>query len=441
MEVGEPITIHFSSLSSLLDAVDNKPWITYPLVCVICGDRGTGRHYGAISCEGCKGFFKRSIRKQLQYSCCKDGQCEVTKPRQCQYCRLQKCLKMGMLPPAVQLERNPLSKSQIQNLSPNTEADFSPSFFRTLAGESCTSGYLLSNIGSQDDQEFNDVDESDSVDTELVATAMEMMSNILTKIEEEKILSIIHLDLQDVTPEEWVKFELVDASKLPKNDFITLDYVCETSSRLILLSVLWARTLPAFQALNPEEQIYIMKSAWSDLFVVGLSQYPNILPLTSVVNALFPCTQSSCISSKLTMIMGYASKLQVFIETVQNLNLDAFEYSALKTLAIFSDDRYPQQNGINEIRKLALKQLQVHVVAMSVGNPVNKVNSILRLLPHLRRIAPAGIEQIFFSKILGNGTTTLEHLIPSMMTMKSDLSLPGEEQKAKFKKFKKNFID
>lgn len=35
--------------------------------------------------------------------------------------------------------------------------------------------------------------------------------------------------------------------------------------------------------------------------------------------------------------MGYASKLQVFIETVQNLNLDAFEYSALKTLAIFSD--------------------------------------------------------------------------------------------------------
>lgn len=80
-----------------------------------------------------------------------------------------------------------------------------------------------------------------------------------------------------------------------------------------------------------------MKSAWSDLFVVGLSQYPNILPLTSVVNALFPCTQSSCISSKLTMIMGYASKLQVFIETVQNLNLDAFEYSALKTLAIFSD--------------------------------------------------------------------------------------------------------
>ncbi|TGZ52382.1 Nuclear receptor subfamily 2 group C member 2 [Temnothorax longispinosus] len=57
-----------------------------------------GRHYGAISCEGCKHFFKRSIRKQLGYQCRGSKGCEVTKHRRnrCQYCRLQKCLAMGM---------------------------------------------------------------------------------------------------------------------------------------------------------------------------------------------------------------------------------------------------------------------------------------------------------------------------------------------------------
>jgi len=37
--------------------------------CAICGDRATGKHYGAASCDGCKGFFRRSVRKSHVYSC------------------------------------------------------------------------------------------------------------------------------------------------------------------------------------------------------------------------------------------------------------------------------------------------------------------------------------------------------------------------------------
>ena len=66
--------------------------------CLICGDRATGLHYGIISCEGCKGFFKRSICNKRVYRCSRDKNCVMSRKQRnrCQYCRLLKCLQMGM---------------------------------------------------------------------------------------------------------------------------------------------------------------------------------------------------------------------------------------------------------------------------------------------------------------------------------------------------------
>jgi len=66
--------------------------------CLVCGDRASGKHYGVPSCDGCRGFFKRSVRRNMQYVCKADGRCVVDAARrnQCQACRFQKCLRVNM---------------------------------------------------------------------------------------------------------------------------------------------------------------------------------------------------------------------------------------------------------------------------------------------------------------------------------------------------------
>ncbi|KHJ99151.1 zinc finger, C4 type [Oesophagostomum dentatum] len=77
-------------------------------VCVVCGDKAIGKHYGAVACNGCKGFFRRSVFQNLQYTCRFDKSCQIDKDHRnaCRFCRFQKCLSDGMRPEAIQNERD-----------------------------------------------------------------------------------------------------------------------------------------------------------------------------------------------------------------------------------------------------------------------------------------------------------------------------------------------
>lgn len=79
------------------------------LVCMICSDNATGLHYGIITCEGCKGFFKRTVQNKRVYNCVADGDCQIDKQQRnrCQFCRFQKCLNQGMVLAAVREDRMP----------------------------------------------------------------------------------------------------------------------------------------------------------------------------------------------------------------------------------------------------------------------------------------------------------------------------------------------
>ncbi|XP_063634132.1 ecdysone-induced protein 78C isoform X1 [Cydia splendana] len=98
--------------------------------CKVCGDKASGYHYGVTSCEGCKGFFRRSIQKQIEYRCLRDGKCLVIRlnRNRCQYCRFKKCLAVGMSRDSVRYGRVPkrprevVSTDSMPDLSRNLPA-------------------------------------------------------------------------------------------------------------------------------------------------------------------------------------------------------------------------------------------------------------------------------------------------------------------------------
>ncbi|KAJ6666545.1 hypothetical protein lerEdw1_020268 [Lerista edwardsae] len=85
------------------------------LLCKVCGDVASGFHYGVHACEGCKGFFRRSIQQNIQYKkCLKNNNCSIMRMNRnrCQQCRFKKCMSVGMSRDAVRFGRIPKREKQ-----------------------------------------------------------------------------------------------------------------------------------------------------------------------------------------------------------------------------------------------------------------------------------------------------------------------------------------
>ena len=86
--------------------------------CVVCGDASTGIHYRVQSCEGCKGFWRRTIQRSMgeKYNCkIWTEQCLVNKETRgrCQRCRYLACLRAGMVADLVMADKERNSRLRL----------------------------------------------------------------------------------------------------------------------------------------------------------------------------------------------------------------------------------------------------------------------------------------------------------------------------------------
>ena len=87
----------FSNYPQMAEGMSPKTMLQHTL-CKVCDDTASGNHFGVLSCEACKSFFRRSVRATARYACRGSRNCTIDKHtrNRCQYCRLQKCMATGM---------------------------------------------------------------------------------------------------------------------------------------------------------------------------------------------------------------------------------------------------------------------------------------------------------------------------------------------------------
>ncbi|CAL1568934.1 unnamed protein product [Knipowitschia caucasica] len=107
LETLTPASSPSSAVSGTVPSPE-EPTVPLSLECQVCSDKASGFHYGVHACEGCKGFFRRTIRLKLEYDKC-ELNCKIQKKNRnkCQYCRFNKCLSVGMSHNAIRFGRMP----------------------------------------------------------------------------------------------------------------------------------------------------------------------------------------------------------------------------------------------------------------------------------------------------------------------------------------------
>ncbi|XP_028832325.1 nuclear receptor subfamily 2 group F member 6a isoform X2 [Denticeps clupeoides] len=362
-----------------LDGVDDDKACVVD--CVVCGDKSSGKHYGVFTCEGCKSFFKRSIRRNLSYTCRSNQDCQIDQHHrnQCQYCRLKKCFRVGM--------RKEVQRGRI----PPSHASLSPTS-TPVGGAGVGAGGGGGGVGSY----YNGQPVS------------ELISQLL-RAEPYPSSRYTHQYNQQLQGGGG-------------GSAMGIDSICELAARLLFSTIEWARNIPYFPELPVSEQVALLRLSWSELFILNAAQ--SALPLHMAPLLAAAGFHSSPMSAE--RVVSFMDQVRVFqdqVDKLTRLQVDSAEYSCLKAIALFSPDACgltdsAHVESLQEKAQVALTEYE----RMQHPSQPQRFGRLLLRLPALRAVPASLISQLFFMRLVGK--TPIETLIRDMQLSGSSISWP-----------------
>lgn len=342
--------LHHTGLTSMQSAAGSSKLVH--IECVVCYDKSSGKHYGQYTCEGCKSFFKRSVRRNLTYQCRSSKSCPIDQHHrnQCQHCRFKKCLKMGMKREAVQRGRVPTSmsaspqsststansggsfKAAKQNNTSNVQAKHSD--FMKFNSKLNEASYML-----KINQNFKDnlVKKAFNFNNGYMAGPANPLVSLATAVSNyHNHYNYLNKQVQDVSNQKSGTTRLPAAAGVPQND------ISQFSLNLLKEMISWTKSLQSFKKLDPSIQVDLLVSSWSELFILSLVK--TDFCLRNFMRELSSEEQETAGGSekeKATrqhFIVHFEAfrQIQMLIDNIRTLNLSAEEYNHLRAIVLFN---------------------------------------------------------------------------------------------------------
>lgn len=125
---------------------------------------------------------------------------------------------------------------------------------------------------------------------------------------------------------------------------LSMEYVYEIATRLLFLTVDWTRNIQAFRSLESTDQLVLLQSSWSDLFMLGVAQCSTSFPLSPLLTlaSIHMERGENSEDQKPSGLMKDSNVLEKMMSikdllfSLEKLEMDLAEYAFLKTIVLFN---------------------------------------------------------------------------------------------------------